>query len=264
MTRNLLAFLVVALIAAPLSSAAAARNGRPWGTASRGDLLVTFSGGGGGAYRFHEPATGGLGLACRTPDTGYVETDSYSWSFSFIVPAGGGGSAVPVSQSASGLLGATERTATCAGTPATTGICTQPLHVPSPTNAADLAYPAVNVVASAHLVTVGALAELVRGSAAPSCTGIATLVPNRVQGYGGLQATVSFPRGRLTSTGDARASVTMAGAGLYSDVALSATCNSASCDTTNCQQDLPAGSGQPPSCTYAENYTGTIEVRILR
>src|SRR4029077_21222218 len=89
-TRNLLAFPIDALIAVPLSTAAAARNGRPWGTSSRGDLLVTFSGGGGGAYRFREPATGGLGLACRMPDTGYAETDSYSWSFSFIVPAGGG------------------------------------------------------------------------------------------------------------------------------------------------------------------------------
>ena len=66
-------------------------------------------------------------------------------------------------------------------------------------NAADLAYPGVNVVASGRLVTVGALGELRAQPRQPSCTGAGSAEPNLVQGYAGLQASVSFPRALLAA-----------------------------------------------------------------
>ena len=57
----------------------------------------------------------------------------------------------------------------------------------------------------------------------------------------------------------------MAGSGLYAGVALSGSCNSTTCDTDNCTQDLPGGApGPPSSCSFSESYSGTIEVRVVR
>ena len=76
--------LTVAAAAAPLSDAHAARpkNG---GALAKGDLIVIFSGGGGGSYRYHEPADGS-GAACRSADTSYSEADSYRWYYRFVPP----------------------------------------------------------------------------------------------------------------------------------------------------------------------------------
>ena len=60
-------------------------------TLAKGDLVVIFSGSGGGGYRYHEPASGS-GSACRTADTTYNETDTYRWYYRFVLPPGGGSS----------------------------------------------------------------------------------------------------------------------------------------------------------------------------
>ncbi len=145
---------------------------------------------------------------------------------------------------------------------ASTSSCTQSLRPPSSQGGDDLAYPGVTVVLSGRLVTIGAVSELLR-SASPACTGAGALEPNLVQGYTGLQASVSFPRSLLLRTGDYKAPFTIGSSGLYSDVALSGSCNSTSCDTTDCSQDLPGGGGPPSSCTFNETFSGTIEVRVI-
>jgi len=76
---------------APLASALAARSPETRGL-PKGDLVVTFSGTGGGSYRFHQPAVGGGGSACRVADATYTEADSYRWSYRFVLPPGGGSS----------------------------------------------------------------------------------------------------------------------------------------------------------------------------
>ncbi len=105
------------------------------------------------------------------------------------------------------------------------------------------------------------MSELVRG--AQTCSGAGSLAPNVVQGYAGLQASVTFPRSLLARTGDYRVPFTMGGSGLYAGVSLTGSCNSTTCDTANCSQDLPGG-GPASSCSFGESYSGTIEVRVIR
>ena len=231
--------------------------------APRGDLLITFSGSGGGGYRFHDPASG-AGSGCRSADTTYVESDSYTWSYTFAVPPAGGRGVAPLSSSGSGLLISTQQTARCGGTPGATTSCTQSLRTPTQANSADLDYPGVDVTVSGRQITVGGLGELLRSPAQSFCTGGDGFVPNLVAGYAGLQASVSFSRAQLARNGSYRGTFTMAGAGLYAGVPLSGGCNATSCDTSNCATDLPGGPGAPNSCSYNESYSGTIEVRVIK
>lgn len=259
MSGRLLAILVGAGVLAPIAVAQAAHTRVPL-SAPRGDLLVTFSGTGGGSYHYHEPATGGSGASCRTAETGYTETDAYHWSYSFVLGPGGGTSDSPFALLGGGSVSSTQQEAGCGGVAANTSVCREGLRTPLQTSSTDLTYPGVNVAVSGRLITVGAVGELVRGT--PTCTGIGTLLPNLVTGYAGLQATVSFPRAQLIRDGDVRAPFSISGSGLYGGVALSGSCDSTTCDTANCATDEPAAS--PRSCTFAESYSGVIEIRVIR
>jgi hypothetical protein len=196
--------------------------------------------------------------------TTYAETDSYSWSYTFVVPPTGGRSGGPLAMSGNGLLSATQQSGRCDGAAAAPSGCTQSLRPPAPADISDLDYPGVNVVESGREITVGALGELVGAGAQPSCSGAASLLANPVPGYAELQASVTFPRVLLARTGVYRGSFTMAGAGLYAGVTLSASCNSAGCDPDNCSESQASSSGPPASCAFSEGYSGTIVVRVAR
>lgn len=263
MSRKLVGTIALSVLAAmPLASAlAAGKETRPL---PKGDLLVTFSGTGGGTYRFHQSAGGADRRGrCRSGDTAYTEVDLYRWSYRFVVPAGGGSSDLPVALAGVGQLSGTEQVRPCGGTAAVTSTCTQALRAPLATNTPDLAYPGVIVAASGRLVTVGAVGELISAAPQPSCTGAGVFLPNLVAGYSQLQASVSFPRAQLASSGDVTRRFTMAGAGLYRGVALSGSCNSVTCDVQTCAEGaVPAGA--PAGCSFSESYSGTIEVRVVR
>ena len=265
MFRKFLVLLACgAAIAAPVAGARTrAGAGKPvWSSFPRGDLLVIFSGTGGGGYRFHNPADA-TGAACHTPDSTYDETDAYSWRDVFVVGPGGGTSDAPLAMAGAGQLTGSLQLGQCGSSAASTSTCTQPLRPPSGPPGGDLAYPGVAVVLSGRLVTIGAVSELLRGPS-PACNGGGALEPNIVEGYRGLQASVSFPRALLARTGDFRAPFTIRGSGLYADVPLSGSCDATSCDTSNCAQDLPALGGPPSTCSFGETYSGTIEVRVIR
>ena len=222
---------------------------------------MTFSGTGGGSYRFHQPAVGGGGSDCRVPETTYAEADTYRWSYRFVLPPGGGSSAAPSALAAGGQLSGTEQLQECAGAAAVTSTCTQALRAPLADNPADLAYPGVTVGTAGRFVTVGAVGELVR-STPPDCTGFGVVIGNLVEGFPQLQASVGFPSALLASTGDVVRRFTMAGSGLYEGVALSGGCNSASCAVGTCTDG--GGVGAPSACSFNESYSGTIEVRVVR
>ena len=263
MFRKLLILAVAgAVIAVPVAGAHANRSKPIWSSFPRGDLLVTFSGTGGGAYRFHTPAVG-AGAACHSPDTSYAEADAYSWRDTFVVGPGGGTSGAPLVLAGAGQLTGTSQLGACGASAASTSTCSQSLRPPTGQAGGDVVYPGVTVVLSGRLVTVGAISELVR-SASPACSGAGTLEPNIVQGYTGLQASVSFPRALLLRTGSYRVPFSMGSSGLYAGVALSGTCNAASCDTASCSLDVPVTGGPPNTCSFGETYSGTIEVRIIR
>jgi hypothetical protein len=263
MLRKLLVLVSAgAAIAAPVAGAHANHSKPIWSSFPRGDLLVTFSGTGGGGYRYHQPA-GGTVVSCHSPDTSYDETDAYSWRDTFVVGPGGGTSDTPITLAGAGQLAGSVQLGPCSSSAASTSTCSQSLRPPSSQGDGDLAYPGVTVVLSGRLVTIGALSELLR-SASPACTGDGALEPNIVQGYTGLQASVSFPRALLLRTGDYKAPFTIGSSGLYTDVALSGSCNSTGCDTSDCSQDLPGGGGPPSTCNFGETYGGTIEVRVIR
>ncbi len=264
MSRKLFWIAVVSAAAAgaaPLG-ALAARSGEPRAL-PKGDLVVTFSGTGGGSYRYHQPALGGSGSACRAADTTYTEIDTYHWSDRFVLPPGGGASDAPSPQAGGGQLSATEQLLQCAGTAAVTSTCTQALRAPFSGSSADLAYPGVTVGASGRFVTAGAVGELVVATPQPTCSGLGVRVGNLVEGFSQLQASVSFPRALLASTGDAVRRFTMAGSGLYRGVTLSGACDSASCAVSTCT-DGSGGVGAPSACSFNESYSGTIEVRVVR
>jgi hypothetical protein len=260
MSRKLLGIIVLSVAAAtPLASALAAnRDAR---TLPKGDLVVTFSGSGGGTYKFHQPALGSR--RCRSADATYTEVDSYKWSYRFVVPPTGGTSDTPLALAGGGELSGSEQLQQCGAAAAISSTCTQALEPPAATNSADLAYPGVIVAASGRLVTVGAIGELISSGAQPVCTGVGALIPNLVTGFSQLQASVTFPRAQLASTGDLTRRFTMAGAGLYDGVALSGSCNYATCDVKSCAEGS-GRSGPPPSCSFSESYSGTIEVRVVR
>ena len=261
--RHLIAIALTAAVAAlPLSDANAARS-RSAGTLTKGDLVVIFSGAGGGSYRYHEPASGS-GSACRSADTSYTENDNYRWYYRFVLPAGGGSSDSPAAVAGGGQISATEQLLQCAGSAALTSSCTQALRTPPAASAQDLAFPSVVVGATGKLLTVGALGELIPASAQPSCTGVGVLAPNPVQGFSQLQAAVSIDRADLQSSGDVTRHFTMAGSGLYDGLALSGSCNSGGCDVSDCSDSGGAGSGPPTSCSFNEGYSGTIEVRVVK
>ena len=263
MLRKLLLLAAAgATIAAPAAGAHAGAAKPIWSSFPRGDLLVTFSGAGGGGYRYHDPSSG-TGASCHSPDTAYYETDAYSWHDTFVVGPAGGTSDAPITLAGAGQLSATIQFGPCGSGAASTSTCTQSLRPPSSQGGGDLAYPGVAVVLSGRFVTIGAVSELLR-SASPVCTGDAALEPNLVEGYTGLQASVSFPRAALQRTGDYKAPFTIGSSGLYAGVPLSGSCNTTSCDTSDCSQGLPGGSGPPNSCTFGETYSGTIEVRVIR
>jgi hypothetical protein len=246
---------------APLNSALAAGSPETRGLA-KGDLVVTFSGAGGGSYRFHQPALGGGESDCRAADTTYTEVDSYRWSYRFVLPPGGGSSDTPSTLAGGGQLSGTEQLVECAGAPAVTSTCTQALRAPPADNPADLAYPGVTVGATGRFVTVGAVGELIR-STPPNCTGFGVVVGNLVEGFPRLQASVGFPSALLASTGNAVRRFTMAGSGFYRGVMLSGGCDSASCAVGTCS-DGSGDVGAPSACSFSESYSGTIEVRVVR
>jgi hypothetical protein len=265
MPCKLLGIIAVSAAAAgtPLASALAANSKGAKGL-PKGDLVVTFRGSGGGTYRFHQPAVGGSGAsACRVADTTYTEIDSYRWSYRFVLPPAGGSSAVPSALAASGQLSGTEQLLQCADAAVVTSNCTQALRAPPLSNSSDLAYPGITVGASGRLVTVGAVGELIPSTPAPICSGVGVFMPNLVQGFAQLQASVRFSRARLAGAGDVVRRFTMAGSGLYKGVALSGGCNSASCAVATCANGA-GGAGEPSACSFSENYVGTIEVRVVR
>jgi len=253
---------LAALAAAP--GAQAARVAR-LGPAARGDLLVSFSGAGGGSYRFHAPAVGGS-AACRVADTTYAETDSYHWSYRFLVAPGGGSSDAPVALAAGGQLSASEQLLQCAGTAAATSTCTQTLRAPPAADAGDLAYPGVTVALEGPSISVGAVGELLPATAQPFCSGVGVLLPNPAAAFAQLQASVSIPRAGLASTGAVMRHFRIAGSSLYAGVALSGSCDSTACDPAGCQTSAgDSGDPGPPStCSFSESYSGTIEVRVIR
>jgi hypothetical protein len=265
--RLLLAFAVAAAAASPLPGALAAAkrrdaNAPPAG--ARGDLVVTFAGAGGGTYRYHEPAQGAP-VACRSPDTTYTETDSYHWSYRFLLAPSGGTSDAPFATAGGGQLSGTEQLAQCGAAAALTSTCTQALAPPGPSSEADLAYPTVSVGAAGRLVTVGALGELATTSAQPSCSGIEVFAPNPLPAFDELQASVSFDRAQLESAGVVRRRFTMGGSGLYAGVALSGSCAGAGCQLRDCAQAAaPAPAAPPASCSFSEDYSGTVEVELVR
>jgi hypothetical protein len=261
--RLVLAIALAALAAsAPLAYAHSARP-KLSRTLAKGDLVVIFSGVGGGSYRYHEPASG-AGNACQRPDTTYSEADSYRWYYRFVLPPGGGTSDTPAAVAGSGQISGTEQLLQCAGAAALTSTCTQSLRTPPSTSASDLAYPNIDVGAAGGTITVGALGELIPASSQATCTGVGVLALNPVQGFSQLQAAVSIDRATLDSTGDVIRHFTMAGSGLYDSVALSGSCNSVGCDASDCSDSGGTGSGPPTSCSFDESYNGTIEVRIVK
>ena len=263
MSRRLVLAIVIAAIAAtaPLADANAPRRGVSR-TLAKGDLIVIFSGSGGGSYHYHEPALG-AGNACRSADTTYTEADGYRWYYRFVLPPGGGSSDTPAAVAGGGQVTATEQLLQCAGSAALTSTCTQTLRTP-PSNSGDLAYPNIVLDAAGGLITVGALGELIPAAPQPVCSGVGVLAPNPVQGFSQLQAAVSIDRATLEATGAVRSHFTMAGSGLYKGIALSGSCNSGGCDTANCSDSGGAGSGPPDSCNFSEGYSGTLEVRLVR
>jgi hypothetical protein len=264
MSRRLVLAIAVAAFAVT-ASLASAHSAKPKlaRTLAKGDLVVIFSGAGGGSYRYHEPASG-AGSACRSADTTYSEADSYRWYYRFVLPPGGGASDVAAAVAGGGEISGTEQLLQCAGLAALTSTCTETLRTPPAVNASDLAYPNVVVGAAGGLVTVGALGELITTSPQATCTGVGVLAPNPVQGFSQLQAAVSIDRATLAATGGVTRHFTMAGSGLYGGLALSGSCNSGGCDVGDCSDSGGAGSGPPTSCSFNESYSGTIEVRIVR
>jgi len=264
MFKRLLLILALSAAAAtaPLADAQVAHR-KDGPQVAKGDLIVTFSGAGGGSYRYHEPASGS-GSACRSADTTYSEADSYRWYYRFVLPPDGGSSDSPAAVAGGGQLSATEQLLQCAGAAALTSSCTQALRAPASTSAGDLAYPGVVVGATGKLVTVGALGELVAAAPEPTCTGVGVLTPNPVQGFSQLQAAVSIDRAELQASGDVTRHFTMAGSGLYDGTARSGSCNSVGCDVSDCSDSGGTGSGPPTSCSFNESYSGTIEVRVVR
>jgi len=231
--------------------------------ASRGSLLITFSGVGGGSYGFHHPADA-AGRSCEHAETTYDQTDSYSWSYTFVVPPGGGPSDAPLSLSGSGVLASIEQTSRCGDAQGRVTSCTQSLRAPTSANLSDLAYPEVNVVASTRQITIGAFGELVRAGAQASCSGPGSFIPNLVRGYAEVQASTTFPRALLNRPAGYTATFSMGGPGLYAGTSLSGSCTGATCDPLDCTQDEPAGGSPLSSCSFGESYTGTIEVRAVR
>jgi hypothetical protein len=260
---------ISATLLAPLPVALAAPRTRA-APLTKGDLVITFSGYGGGGYRFHTP-TQGAGAACRVADTTYSETDAYHWSYRFVLPPTGGSSDAPQLVAAAGQLSSSLQLLQCAGTAAATSTCTQALRAPLPNNSTDLTYPGVTVGLVGGSVSIGAVGELVAATPQPFCNGIGVLLPNPVEGFAQLQTSVTIPRAQLAATGDVVKRFTIANSGLYAGVALSGSCNSATCDTQTCVAATTAGSppggapaGAANSCSFNETYTGTIEVRVVK
>lgn len=264
MSRRMVLAIAIAAIAAmaPLASAQGSQR-RVSRTLAKGDMVVIFSGSGGGSYRYHEPASGS-GSACRSADTTYSEADSYRWYYRFVLPPGGGSSDAPLAVAGGGQVTASEQLLQCAGSAALTSSCSLALRTPPQTNGSDVAYPNIFLSAAGGLITVGALGELIPSPGQPVCTGVGVLTPNPVQGFSQLQAAVSIDRATLQATGDVTRHFTMAGSGLYNGIALSGSCNSGGCDTATCADSGGAGSGPPDSCNFSEGYSGTIEVRLVR
>jgi hypothetical protein len=261
--RRLLIITVGAALLVPSAGALASRDKHAAGL-GQGDLVVTFSGSGGGAYRFHEAAVG-AGSACRAADSTYSETDTYHWRYRFVVSPTGGSSDTPSAAVASGQLSSNEQLLQCGAAAAVTSSCAQTLAPPLPGNSADLAYPGVLVGLNARYVTVGAVGELIAATPQPTCTGVGVLLANPVEAFAQLQASVAIPRAALESSGDATRRFTIGGSGLYDGVALSGSCNSAGCDTKTCAAVAGAGGGGPANtCSFNESYSGTIEVRVVR
>jgi hypothetical protein len=265
---NLIAIIAASAAALACASSALASHGTRGMELPKGDLVITFSGSGGGAYRFHQPPSG-VGAGCRVADTTYGETDSYHWSFRFALSPTAVSSDVPIQVAGGGQLASTEQLLQCGGAAAVTSECTQGLRAPLSVNAGDLAYPGVTVGQDGSLVTIGAVGELILSTPQPSCSGVGVLLPNPVVGYDELQAAVAIPRAQLASTGDVTRHFTMAGSGLYAGEALDGSCNSTSCDTQNCTTAAAAGGGSnsgggSSSCSFTESYSGTIEVRVVR
>jgi hypothetical protein len=229
----------------------------------RGDLVIIFSGTGAGSYHFHQPPQG-AGSACHVADTTYGETDTYRWSYRFVVPPTGGSSDTPFGLTASGQIASTEQLLQCAGDASVSTSCTQLLHAPAPNNGADLAYPGVTVSLTGRFLDIGAVGELVVATPQPSCSGVGVLLANPLPAYSQLQAEVVVSRAALAASGDVSRRFTIAGSGLYAGLPLGASCDSSTCDTTNCSISATSDPDGPSSCSYEESFSGTIEVRVVR
>ncbi len=253
---------VAAALLVPAPSALAAGGTRAAGLV-KGDLVITFAGAGAGSYRFHGPSLG-AGSSCRVADTTYGATDAYHWSYRFVVPPTGGSSDTPIAPNAFGSLSAIEQLQQCAGSAAVTSTCTQALRAPLASDSADLTYPGVTVGLNGRSLTVGAVGELVPATAQPLCSGVGVLLPDPVEAFGSLQASVTIPRAALAASGDVTRHFTIGGSSLYAGVALSGSCDATSCDTTTCMTSDAPGGGAPSSCSFDESYSGTIEVRVVR
>ena len=58
---------------------------------------------------------------------------------------------------------------------------------------------------------------------------------------------------------------TMGGSGLYAGVALSGSCAGVGCQSRDCvQAAAPAPAAPPVGCSFSEDYSGTIEVELVR
>lgn len=227
-------------------------------------IVVTFAGSGAGGYRYRVPAPRvGLDTAsCPTPALSYSERDSYSWRFTFVVPAGGAVLDGPSRSLGAGLLSGS--TSQCAGSAMTVASCSLQLAAPTPLDSDDLDYPAVSVTVTRTHLTVGLIGELVPSARVASCADGASYQPNPVEGFTQLQANVTISRAALSRDGQISAPFTMADSGLFAGVALSRGCDGLTCQPQSCQDSALVPGAPGASCSYFEGYAGTVEIRVVK
>jgi hypothetical protein len=255
----------LSLASRPSAARAGLQRGdrRALGAGSSASIVVTFAGSGAGGYRYRVPTAGAgiYAVSCPTPAVSYSERDSYSWRFTFTVPATGGVLAGPSRSLGGGLLSGS--TSQCAGSARTVTTCSRQLVAPTLLDGGDLDYPAVSVTVTRTHLTVGVIGELVPSAAVTSCTNGGTYQPGPVSGFAELQANVTIQRAALDRNGHASAPFTMAASGLFAGVALSGGCDGLTCQPLSCQSAAaPAGPGA--ACSYYEGYAGTVEVRVVK
>jgi hypothetical protein len=237
---------------------------RALGAGSSANIVVTFAGSGAGGYRYRVPAAGAglFAVSCPTPAVSYSEHDSYSWRFTFIVPAAGAVLDGPSRSLGGGLLSGS--TSQCAGSATTVTSCSQQLGAPTPLDNDDLGYPAVSVTVTRSHLTIGVIGELVPSAPAASCANGGSYQPNPLAGFTQLQANVTIQRAALERDGHVSVPFTMADSGLFAGVALSGGCDALTCQPLSCQSAGAAPGGRGADCSYYEGYAGAVEVRVAK